>query len=92
MAKFLIELEHEASAEACERAYNVILSTGSHFLTNAQWGCEDNAHCCWITVDLENKDEARALLPPVYRNEARIVELKHYELKDFKESKTNQRY
>ena len=87
MAKFLIELEHEATKEACELAYKVILSSGSHFLTNAEWGCEDDAHCCWITVDLENKEEARSLIPPVFRNEARITELKHYELQDFKDSK-----
>jgi len=84
LAKFLIELEHEADKEACQKAYNIILSTGSHFLANAEWGCEDHVHCCWITVDLDNKDEARSILPPIYRNEAKITEIKQYKLDDFK--------
>jgi hypothetical protein len=91
MARFLIELEHEADSEACKRAYDIILSSGSHFLTNADWGCEDNEHCCWIIVDLGSKEEVRSILPPIYRNEARIVQLKHYELKDFNESQKTHR-
>jgi len=86
LARFLIELEHEATKEACYKAYEIILSTGSHFLSNAEWGCEDNVHCCWIMVDLENKDEARAILPPVYRDEAKITEIKRYKLEDFSKS------
>jgi len=81
MARFLIELEHEASSEACNRAYNIILSSGSHFLTNAEWGCEDNEHCCWLIADIDSKETERSILPPVYRNEARIVQLKKYDLK-----------
>ena len=89
MARFLIELEHEANKDACQKAYNIILSTGSHFLTNAEWGCEDNEHCCWVIVDLNNKDEARSILPPVYRNEAKITELKQYKLEDFDKTHQN---
>ena len=86
MARFLIELEHEARKRACLKAYEIILSTGSHFLVNAEWGCEDNVHCCWIMVDLDSKEEARAILPPVYREEAKITEIKRYKLEDFRKS------
>jgi hypothetical protein len=86
LARFLIELEHEATNDACYKAYNIILSTGSHFLSNAEWGCEDNVHCCWIIADLDTKDEARAILPPIYRNDAKITEIKRYKLEDFKHS------
>ena len=89
MARFLVELEHEANPEACQRAYDIILSSGSHFLTNAEWGCEDNEHFCCIIVDLESKEEVRSILPPIYRNEARIVEVKRYRLKDFSESQSH---
>ena len=82
MAKFLIELEHEASKEACERAVEIILSSGSHFLTNAEWGCEDNVHKCWIMVDLDSKDEVQSILPPVYRNEAQITQITKYTVED----------
>ena len=89
MGRFLVELEHEASPKACEQAYNIILSSGSHFLTNAEWGCEDNEHCCWIIVDLDSRDEVRSIIPPLFRNDDRIVQLKHYKLEDFINSKKN---
>lgn len=91
MARFLVELEHEANPRACKQAYNIILSSGSHFLTNAEWGCEDNEHCCWIIVELGSKEEVLAILPPVYRKEARIVELKRYELREFNASQKTHR-
>jgi hypothetical protein len=92
MAKFLIELEHEADVEACKRAVEIVLSFGSHFLTNAEWGCEDNVHKCWIMVDLENKDEARSILPPVYRNEAVITKVKRYSLEKMKKAAKTEHY
>lgn len=78
MPKFLIELEHEANVEACKKAVATILTSGSHFLTNAEWGCEDNVHKCWVMVELDSKDEARLILPPVYRNDAVITKIKRY--------------
>ncbi len=92
MARFLVELEHDATPKACEQAYDIILSSGSHFLTNAEWGCEDNEHFCWIMVDLDNKDEVRSIIPPLFRDDARIVQLKQYKREDFKNSDKNHQY
>ena len=36
MAKFLIEVPHEAEEVACARAVQTLLKTGSHFLTHAR--------------------------------------------------------
>ncbi len=80
MARYLIELAHEASEQACNIAIQTLLSTGSHFLTNAEWGCKDEVHKCWIIVDFNSKEEARTILPPVYRNEAKIINLSRYTL------------
>jgi len=44
MEKFLIEVPHEAEALACARAVRILLTTGSHFLTNADFGCSDGVH------------------------------------------------
>ena len=73
MARFLIEVAHEAEEVACARAVKILLETGSHFLTHADWGCEDDDHKGWIIVELETKEEAIALLPPAYRSQAKIV-------------------
>ncbi|HSG05207.1 MAG TPA: hypothetical protein VLB09_02295, partial [Nitrospiria bacterium] len=65
MAKFLIEVPHEAEESACLKAIQILLSTGSHYLTHSDWGCRDGVHKSWATVDVETKEEARAILPPV---------------------------
>jgi len=92
MPKFLIELEHESDFEACKLAVKTVLSYGSHFLTNAEWGCEDNEHKCWIIVEVDTKDEARYILPPVYRNEAKIVQITRYSVDNFKKTIKAQSY
>ena len=80
--RFLIELPHEATPVACARAIQAILMTGSHFLTHADWGCMDGEHKAWIIVEVGNKDEARAIVPPAFRSEAKIVQLNAFSLED----------
>ena len=75
MARFLIEVPHEAEVVACAHAIKILLETGSHFLTHADFGCEDGVHKGWIVVDVDSKEEARNMLPIPYRRQATIVEL-----------------
>ena len=56
-----------------QRAIKVLLESGSHFLTHADFGCQDSVHKAWIIVEADGKDEARNMLPPVYRRQAAIV-------------------
>jgi hypothetical protein len=78
MAKFLIEVPHEATKEECTAAIQIFLQTGSHFLTHADWGCLDGTHKAWIMVDADSKDQARGFLPPAYRSRATIVSLNKF--------------
>ena len=78
MSRFLIEVPHEAEVAACARAVRVFLETGSHFLTHADWGCMDGVHKAWIIVDVEDKGQARTILPPVFRSQAEIVKLNEF--------------
>ena len=80
MPKFMIEVSHERERIACARAIRVFLETGSHWLTNADWGCMDDDHRCWIIVDLPTKEEAMMILPPVFRAEAKIIQLRHFSM------------
>ncbi len=75
MAKFLIEVPHEAEVVACARAIKLLLETGSHFLTHADFGCHDGVHKGWIVVDVDNKEEARNMLPRAYRRQATVIGL-----------------
>ena len=85
MARFLIEVPHEAEVVACARVIETFLKTGSHFLTHADWGCLDGEHKAWITVDVESKEEARCILPPTFRSQARIVALNKFNLEEIGE-------
>jgi hypothetical protein len=82
MAKFLIEVPHEPETVACARAVHILLSTGSHYLTNADFGCLDGVHKGWITVDVESKEAARSILPPAYRSQATIVGLNKFSMQE----------
>jgi hypothetical protein len=86
MTRFLIEVPHEKEKEACERAIRVFLATGSHFLTNADWGCHDGEHKAWFVVDMESKEEAMAILPPLFRHDAKIITLVKFTMDDLEET------
>jgi hypothetical protein len=47
MPKFLIEVPHEPDVLSCARAIKVLLESGSHFLTHADFGCHDGVHKGW---------------------------------------------
>jgi len=80
MARFLIEVPHDGDVGGCAEVVETFLKTGSHFLTNADWGCLDGEHKAWLVVDVGDKDEARCILPPAFRPKARIVELNKFSL------------
>ncbi len=86
MPRFLIEVPHESDVVSCARANTVLLESGSHFLTHADFGCADGVHKAWIVVDVDSRDEARNILPPAYRRQASIVQVNKFgleELDDF---------
>jgi hypothetical protein len=85
MAKFLIEVPHEQEERACALAVQLLLKTGSHYLTHAEWGCLDGVHKGWLIVDVDSKEEARRTLPPVYRPRATIVQLNKFTLEEIDE-------
>ncbi|HTR04576.1 MAG TPA: hypothetical protein VMN82_15430 [Thermoanaerobaculia bacterium] len=81
-SKFLIEVPHEATPAACARVVDVFLKSGSHYLSNADWGCRDGDHRSWITVEVDSKDEARRILPPALRANAKIVQLNTFTVEE----------
>ena len=82
MPKFLIEVPHEAETLACARVVKIFLSSGSHYVTHADWGCLDGVHSSWLTVDVETREDARAILPPGMRSRARIVQLNRFTMEE----------
>ena len=78
MARFLIEVPHEEELRACARVVQLFLATGSHFLTHADWGCEDGVHSAFIVMDANDKEEALRVLPPQFRAEAKVTGLSKF--------------
>ena len=75
MTRFLIEIPHDSDKIACTKVVRALLSSGSHFLSNADWGCQDGDHRAWMVVDVASREEAQAIVPPAMRAEARVVKL-----------------
>jgi hypothetical protein len=85
MAKFLIEIPHSSDKLECLRAVSVLMSSGSHFITNAEWGCYDGNHTAWFFIDAASKEEAIMVVPPAFRKDTKICELNRFVLKEVNE-------
>ncbi len=82
MPRFMVESSHEREDPseplpgACLRALEGAVSQGSHYLTHAEFGCEEGVHKSWIFVDAEDKEVARRMVPPIGRATAIIVRVR----------------
>ena len=80
MPKFLVEVTHDAEQIACARVVKIFLASGSHYLSQAEWGCMDGEHRSWMIVDVEDKREALAIVPPLLRPATRVIGLNRFSL------------
>ena len=80
MPKFLIEVPHPDEPLSCAQIVKVFLSSGSHFLTHADWGCMDGVHSAWLVLEADSKEEARNVVPPLFRSHAKIVALNQFSM------------
>jgi hypothetical protein len=80
MSKFMIETTHADSIQACEEIVRYFLNSGSHYLTNADWGCSAGEHKCWIIVEATSEDEALEIVPHQYRKDTRVIKLDQFNL------------
>jgi len=85
MPRFLIEVPHEAGTVACAHAAWILLNTGSHYLTHADFGCKDGNHRAWIIVEADTKAEARNTLPVAYREAATVTGLNKFSVQELED-------
>ena len=83
--RFMIELPHKAEAAAAIQCVKTFEETGSHFFTNADFGCADGIHSAWIIAEAENHAEARLIVPPPYRADTTVIQLKQYAMSSLDE-------
>ncbi len=75
MPTYLIEIPHSADPMECTKIIKIFLESGSHLLSNADWGCNDGVHKSWFISDFNNKEEALRVVPPMLRHDAAIIEI-----------------
>ena len=92
MEKFLIEVPHGGDKASCMRTIQIFLESGSHFVTNAEWGCMDGDHKAWLIVEIESKEAAKRLLPSGYQSEAKITRLKKFTRQDIDKTVLDQHH
>jgi len=85
MSRYLIEVTHGSDKIECLRSVAILLTSGSHFLRNADWGCLDGEHKAWFFMDAESKEEAIRVVPPAYRKDTKITQLNRFKLEDVEE-------
>jgi hypothetical protein len=78
LPRFLIEVEHEPDSKGCKHIVKEFLDTGSHYLSHAEWGCQDGVHKAWMIVETDTREEAKAVVPPFMRSQARIIRLQRF--------------
>lgn len=85
MAKYLVEVSHSSDIIECLRTIQIFLNTGSHFLTNADWGCHDGEHKAWFIMESDSKDEAFRIVPSFYWKDTKVTLLSKFKPKDVEE-------
>lgn len=87
MDRYLISVPHGADIPHCIDVVHTFLQTGSHYLCQADWGCEDGDHTAWMIVEGETREEVVQIVPPPFRADARVVRLTKFKLEEIEELK-----
>ena len=82
MPTYLIEIPHSENTAECKQIIKLFLESGSHLLSNADWGCKDGVHKSWFIHEFDNKEQALLAVPPLLRHNATIVELTKFNKAD----------
>jgi hypothetical protein len=85
MPKFFIEIPHGEDKVDCLKAIKILQESGSHFLTNAEYGCIDGDHTARLFIEVEKKLDAKNVVPPAYRRDAKVVEMKRFSVEKVNE-------
>ncbi len=66
------------------RVLKAFAQAGTHYLLRTDFGCKDDVDTGWITIEAESESDARLMVPPIFRNEARVMKLPNYTADELK--------
>ena len=79
-------MQHQNDVVACLRVVEIFLKTGSHCVTPyGLGGAWTGTVQAWLIVEVDSKEDARRILPPAFRREARIVGLNKFTMEQVEE-------
>lgn len=82
MEKYLIEIKNGGDKISCLRSIQSFLSSRSHYVTSAEWGCLDGEHKAWLIIKTSNSADALRIIPAAYRQHAKITRLHKFKTKE----------
>jgi len=71
----MIEVPHAAHECFVAVSETIRRPDARHVMASTYWGCAAGIHTNWIVHDFDDAGEARALVPRLLRDTARVVEL-----------------
>ena len=71
MDRFLIETPHRE--QDCLNLAELLHARG--YLRHFDWGCASGVHTGWAILEADNEVEARLVVPPFVRGQARVVQV-----------------
>jgi len=86
MEKYLIEIKNGGDQASCLRSIQSFLSTRTHYVTSAEWGCIDGENKAWLIIKTSSSDDAMRIIPAAYRQNAKIARLHKFTGKEIDES------
>jgi hypothetical protein len=82
MPRYLIEISHSDNTIECQQIIRLFVESGSHLLSNAEWGCKDGIHKSWFISDFDSKEQALRIIPPFLRHNASVIEITKFTKSD----------
>jgi hypothetical protein len=80
-----IQGQYDGDKASCARTVKEFLASGSHFVTNEEWGCKDGDHKAWLIVETESKADALRILPASHKINAKITRINKFTRADMEE-------
>ena len=82
MEKYLIEIKNGGDRASCLRSIQSFLSSRSHYVTSAEWGCLEGERKAWLIIKTGNSADALRIIPAAYRQHAKITRLHKFKGKE----------
>lgn len=85
MTQYIIELPH--TEQTCPAVLNDMSASNPELFERICWGCMGDTHVGWGMVIATDVDEVRSMLPPGYKDGARIIEVDKFSPEDLQRMK-----